>query len=153
VGSLVARLHARIVVTPEGCWEWTGCTTEFGYGRIALGSRNEGYDRTHRVMWRLVAGDIPPGMCVLHQCDNPPCCNPAHLFLGTLLDNSLDMMSKHRGRAQLPRGEAHPSARLTDIDIARLRGLVPIVRNYAELGRRFGISKQHARDLALGAKR
>jgi len=63
----------------------------------------------HRVAWELTSGPIPDGMQVLHACDNPPCFNPEHLFLGTRSDNMVDMVSK--GRAVNPvaaLGERHP---------------------------------------------
>lgn len=73
--------------------------------------------------------------------------------VGTQVDNIHDMWRKHRQAGQIPAGEAHPDARLTDEQVAELRSLVPVVGNYAALGRRYGITKQHARALALGMKR
>lgn len=147
------RLDAKCVATANGCVEFTGARTEHGYGRLSRGGRGSGYERAHRVAWELANGPIPAGMWVLHRCDNPPCCNPKHLFLGTATDNVADMMAKGRGSGHIPSGEAHPDARLTDGDVAALRELAPSIGNYAALGRTFGISKQHARDLVLRLKR
>lgn len=72
--------------------EWTGATLK-GYGQIGDG-RCLRY--THRVAWELVNGPIPDGMHVCHHCDNPPCCNVDHLFLGTDADNNADMIAKGR---------------------------------------------------------
>jgi hypothetical protein len=151
--SIAERLAARILVVEGGCWEWQGSRNTFGYGRISRGSRGSGVEAAHRVAWKLAHGPIPDGQYVLHRCDNPPCCNPEHLFLGSLKDNSDDMMSKGRGRAQIPAGERHPDARLSDEQIAQMRQVAPTLGNYAELGRRYGVSKQHARNVALGLKR
>lgn len=151
--SIRQRLDARCVVAANGCIEFVGARTEFGYGRITRGARGAGYERAHRVAWELANGAIPDGMWVLHSCDNPPCCNPDHLFLGDVTANVQDMISKGRGSGHLPSGEAHPGARLTDAQVTLLRSLAPTVGNYAELGRRFGITKQHARALVLGDKR
>jgi hypothetical protein len=71
------------------CIEWKGRTDKDGYGTI--GSR-----RAHRVAWEQTFGPIPDGLQVLHKCDNPPCCNPDHLFLGTRTDNMNDKVRKGR---------------------------------------------------------
>lgn len=148
---LAERLHRRLAPADNGCIVWTGSTAGHGYGRISRGPRGAGWAVTHRVSWELANGPIPAGLFVLHRCDNPPCCNPDHLFLGTLKDNTQDMLAK--GRHLVERGENHHDAKLMDADVAHLRALAPSVGNYAALGRMFGISKQHARSLALGHKR
>lgn len=152
--TILERLQAGLVELDTGCIVWTKATSHFGYGRISRGSRGCGYAATHRVAWELANGRaVPAGMYVLHRCDNPPCCNADHLFLGTLSDNTQDMISKGRARGWIPRGEHHPSARLTDDDIAEMRRLAPLLNNYAEIARRFGVSKQHARNVCRGVKR
>lgn len=75
------------------CREWPGRKGRNGYGLLTL---RGGTLYAHRVVWELVNGPIPEGMEVCHTCDNPPCCNPAHLFLGTHQDNMLDMAQKGR---------------------------------------------------------
>jgi hypothetical protein len=67
----------------------------------------------HRVSWEMHFGAIPHGLLVLHRCDNPPCVRPDHLFLGTIADNSRDMVAKGR--------EARPNARLTVADVQDIR--------------------------------
>jgi hypothetical protein len=75
------------------CWEWKRGKKGGGYGN----ARWKGHDAyAHRVVWELTNGLIPDGLLVLHACDNPPCCNPSHLFLGTAKDNILDAMRKGR---------------------------------------------------------
>lgn len=75
---------------PDECWEWQGRRSAKGYGR---GPHNE---PAHRFAYRMLVGRIPNGMLVCHHCDNPPCCNPAHLFVGTHADNMDDMVAKGR---------------------------------------------------------
>lgn len=96
ITPLADRLSRKLVTTSTGCWEFTGYRMPNGYGKIGLGSREDGNDLAHRVAWRLANGPIPAGMDICHRCDNPPCCNPAHLFLGTRLDNMSDMSRKGR---------------------------------------------------------
>lgn len=82
---------------PDSCWPWTGAAPKHrgGYGLFQSNQKPKG---SHRVAWEFANGPIPPGMQVLHRCDNPPCCNPAHLWIGTPQDNMSDKMNKGRGR-------------------------------------------------------
>lgn len=80
---------------PDGCWPWTGRLTSKGYGEYSLRAKSI---RAHRLALELSGVEIPTGMVVMHSCDNPPCCNPAHLAVGTTADNNRDMMSKGRFR-------------------------------------------------------
>ena len=79
------------------CWTWIGSCDADGYGTIML---NYIQWRTHRLAYHLSIGPIPPGMGVLHSCDNPPCCNPSHLRIGTNLDNMRDRSKRGRHRNQ-----------------------------------------------------
>ncbi len=98
--DLGTRLDRRTVKT-ESCWEWVGYKTpDQGYGQIAVNGKRR--RRVHRVAYELNYGPVPPGLCVLHRCDNRTCVRPDHLFLGTNQDNSDDMIAK--GRAWWQRG-------------------------------------------------
>lgn len=78
------------------CWHWLGAKKPSGYGNVR---RNKIYTSAHRVSWELTFGPIPKGMQVQHSCDNPSCCNPNHLMLGTVVSNYVDMVRKGRGNS------------------------------------------------------
>jgi hypothetical protein len=86
------------VAKGDGCWLWTASLGSTGYGQICVRDEKGQYRQTkaHRVSWILTNGPIPGGLQVLHKCDNPPCVNPDHLFLGTAIDNMRDMAAKGR---------------------------------------------------------
>lgn len=79
----------------NGCWNWTSNLDSRGYGQIR---RQRKTFHAHRFSWQLHKSEIPDGLCVLHRCDNPRCVNPEHLWLGTLSDNTQDMIAKGRSR-------------------------------------------------------
>jgi hypothetical protein len=79
------------------CWEWQRKRNRKGYGQLTLNGKQMG---AHRAAYILAVGAIPDGMQVLHSCDNPPCCNPKHLSLGTNLDNVRDCAAKGRRASQ-----------------------------------------------------
>jgi hypothetical protein len=91
----LAEYFQRYAQPAEGCWLWKGSISDKGYGCVHLSSpRQKLY--AHRLSWMAHFGPIPDGLHVLHHCDNPPCVNPSHLFLGTHQDNMRDMVEKRR---------------------------------------------------------
>lgn len=87
------RLLSRIDIRDDGCWIWSGTRNHKGYGQIVIDRQSK---VTHRVAYEEFVGPIPEGLLVCHHCDNPPCINPEHLFLGTHKDNKRDAMNKGR---------------------------------------------------------
>lgn len=106
--DFVDRFWGKTEEMPNGCLRWTSVVDRSGYGRVY--TRRTTTFAAHRLAWILTYGPIPQGMCVLHRCDNPPCINPAHLFLGTDKDNAMDRDGKGRNwySAQTVCKNGHP---------------------------------------------
>ncbi len=132
-------LFARFRRTESGCLEWTGNRTGQGYGRVTY--RKEPW-YTHRLAYELAHGPIPDGLYVCHHCDNPPCGEPSHLFLGDNQDNLDDMRSKGRGYVPDPkRGSEHPRTRLTDDVVLAIRAAHAGGESQAGIARRLMIER------------
>lgn len=145
------RFCTKYCVAASGCWEWTGGFTRGGYGRFRMGSvadGTRGQRRAHRVSWELFHGPIPNGYDVCHACDNPPCVNPDHLFLGTRKDNMVDMRRKGRAAAN----ERHPQAKLTDGQVAEIRALGGTMPQH-KIGSLFGVDQRHISRILSGSRR
>lgn len=137
---LVDRFTEKYEVDQKSqCWEWKGCKFDYGYGLIHVGKRR--HEVAHRVSYRLHCGDIPEGMIVRHQCDNPSCVNPDHLLLGTYLENMADMKSK--GRARI----------LTSNQVKEVLGLLDSGYSQTVVGRMFGVSRSTIADAIAAAAR
>ena len=96
-------------------------------------------ESTHRVAWKLANGPIPPRLMVLHSCDVPPCCNPAHLHLGTAADNSREMVE--RGRIGERRGEHCGNSKLKDTQVFEIRERYEAGgTTYQKLASEYGVS-------------
>lgn len=136
------------------CWPWTG-PRKRSYGSFKVndcGRRRVG--RAHRLAWTLANGPIPDGLCILHRCDNPPCCNPSHLFLGTQLDNIRDRDAKGRGGhgdGSYPQacGEMAYGAKLTEQAVRQIRIQAVSGCTYAEIASHHNVSAVTARNVAV----
>jgi hypothetical protein len=117
--NLRSRFMANVPTADENaCWEWTGRRHKAGYGVLDLDGRPQ---LATRVMWFLTHSEWPV-LNVCHACDNPPCVNPTHLWLGTDLDNARDRESKGRGRRGPPRlGREHHNCKLTPEAVINIR--------------------------------
>lgn len=122
----------------SGCWEWIASLDHQGYGHFKFNGKMVG---AHRMSYMIRCGDIPKGMCVLHKCDNPICVRPSHLFLGTLKDNTQDMLRK--GRFPNYQGENHNRSKLKNTDVIQIRALYYLGNSLKDLSKLFKISKPH----------
>lgn len=136
---LATRLWAKIAKAgPGDCWPWQGSPDANGYGRIGAGGKYGKSLLAHRAAYESAVGPIPPGLHVLHRCDNPPCCNPAHLWAGTDADNNADMIAKGRKRWRASQGTAHGCAKLTDAQVLAIRSAPGKQRDIAK---EYGVSQ------------
>jgi hypothetical protein len=143
VRTVEERFWSKVAIgSPGECWEWQRSRRGGGYGQFRV-SVGQSPQRSSRVAWTLACGPIPDGLWVLHRCDNPPCCNPAHLFLGSAIDNHWDMTVKGRARdfrtmpyAQVVEGVRH----LTDDEIRLARRLHDAGDSCRSIARRLGVA-------------
>lgn len=131
---------------PAECWPWTGARHERGYGLV----RKAGVlCRAHR--WAIQA---PTDLHVMHVCDNPPCCNPAHLRLGTHAENMADMARKGRsGSRSTPTGEANHLTAITDAQVVGMRLLAEMGVDVQRLARWYGVHKATVQRIITGRSR
>lgn len=108
--------HHVTATDPTECWEWQGSRDQRGYGYASVNGHTR---KAHQISYELHYGPIPEGKFPCHKCDNPPCCNPHHLFAGTPLDNMQDMKAK--GRDIKLRGEQVTMHKLTEGQVREIR--------------------------------
>lgn len=165
---------SRVLKTDgDECWLWQKGTTKSGYGQINARKISKYPMTCHRIAWELTYGPIPDGLHVLHECDNPPCCRPSHLFLGTQVINNEDRQKKGRtasgdkngSRTKRERnpfvvnggsgltGQSHPMAKLSDEQVLILLNEFSAGASKAALARKYCISNTHIARLVYGRSR
>lgn len=122
---------------PDACWPWLGGFAG-RYGQLSVGGRRQ---QAHRVAFHDATGIDPGDKCVCHRCDNPPCCNPAHLFLGTVRENTRDAMRKGR----LAVGERSARSTLTTAAVLAIRLRHAAGTRMCDLAREFGTTPTNIR--------
>lgn len=136
------------------CWEWQAYRDKDGYGRFTVRELFPSPKGAHQLAYILTKGPIPEGMNVCHSCDNPPCCNPDHLFLGTTLVNVRDKIAKGRiVVGVLPLGEDRPGATLRNDQAREIRALYAAGGiTQKQIARQFGTSRSTVAEIVQGKR-
>ena len=158
------RFHGRVEKQPSGCWHWVGYVSKkLKYGMFQCRRFSSKPFYSHRTAWELANGAIPGKLHVLHDCDNPVCCNPKHLFLGTQVDNNKDRDRKGRtasgdrngastqrhrnpfvkNRGSGLSGEAHPMTKISDAQVVRICKLHKKGWTMTRLAKKYKLSIAH----------
>ncbi len=130
-------IRKRTTIDPKsGCWVWNKSLDPYGYGRMyqAVSNTKRKCLFAHRITYKLFNGEFDEKLFVLHSCDNPPCCNPDHLFLGTNEENTADRHRKKRSA----KGEGHGMVKLTEDDVRAIR---KSSKTQKQLGDQYGVAE------------
>lgn len=141
----------RVDIKQSGCWEWNRYRDDDGYGRTRIG-KNRSQQRAHRISYEAFKESIPEGMVVMHSCDNPCCCNPDHLSVGTQLENIADSRNKRRGGSYWYPGAENPKSILTDDDVRAIRKLRAANMPYSKIAEQVKCGKTLAVLVATGKR-
>lgn len=136
------RFWSKVNKSKDGCWEWTGALCR-GYGWFHMNKKPR---YASRVAAFLVGklGSLDSDLHVLHSCDNPKCCNPDHLFVGTNADNVADRVKKGRTVSVPKHGESNGASKLSNQAVKTIRGLYFAAQtSQSKLAKMFGVKQPH----------
>jgi hypothetical protein len=135
-------------IDQNGCWNWPRSCASSGYGQIVIRDETGKHKCTnaHRVSWEVHKGPIPYGLAVCHHCDNPPCCNPDHLYLATKKQNWDDMRERKRN----PYGSRHGGARLNEEQVAVIKAKLASGKSQAHIGWEYGVAENTIGNIKRG---
>lgn len=132
----------------DECWLYVGGKDKDGYGLFQFAVKKT--IRAHRYSYEIYKGNIPDGILVCHSCDNPPCVNPKHLFLGTPKQNVEDCVKKDRRckiRESYNIGASHPRSKITETQVLEMRSLMKDGASKKDMAKKYGISQSSAFDI------
>lgn len=144
-GPIEVRFWSKVDRRGEDdCWLWLAGVRrkDEGYGAFWLNGRHQ---PASKVAWQITYGPVADGLEVCHRCDNPRCCNPKHLFVGTRLDNNDDKVAKKRH----PLGARNGCAKLTEDDVRSIRSIKG-KKTQAEIAALFGVTKSTVNNIYYG---
>lgn len=144
------RMMGRLDRTESGCWEYTARRDPDGYGMVGSGVSGRSV-RTHRLAYTVLKGPVPDGMMVCHTCDNPPCCNPEHLFLGTAKDNIGDCWAKNRASDRS--GSNNGASKLTTEQVSDIHARYKAKETMTSIAKIHGIGFQNVSLIVHGIHR
>ena len=135
----------RFVQVFPGCWDWSGFKDKNGYSRLNVGKLPK---LAHRLSLQIHGIDVPDDLCVLHTCDNPSCCNPKHLRIGTKGENNADMRLKKRSA----RGQRNGKAKLTNAEAIAIKAGLDRGESGKSLADQFNISQATVSSIRHGTR-
>jgi hypothetical protein len=141
------KLCSKIIINKNGCWEWQGARNEKGYGTVFYNSKPF---MCHRLMFKLFKDELK-NLIVCHHCDNPCCCNPSHLFLGTHKENINDCINKGRSKVFEKKHIAH-NAKLSKKEAGKIVEFLAMnpETGSRQLADKFKIPMSIAKDIKRG---
>jgi len=131
------------------CWNWIAFKNKAGYGQFKMDGKMH---RAHRVSYELYKGEITKGLVVRHSCDNTSCVRPEHLEVGTLQDNTDDMMKRgrHKCGITIQKGEKNGNVKLIEADIPQIRQMLQNGVYHKIIAELFGVSSQQISKINTG---
>ena len=149
INKEINRFWDKVTISsnPNSCWNWIAGKSTAGYGLFGL-SNSKKLIYAHRYSFELCYGIDPVTKCVCHHCDNPACCNPYHLFLGSSKDNSQDMVKKGRCKSTALLGTKNSCNRYSEETVHEVRNRA---KSYKYLQNKYGISISHIKQIRRGS--
>ncbi len=139
------RFMSHVEKKENGCWLWVGARNEKGYGIVGLRGITT---KAHRISYQMFVREISREECALHHCDNPPCCNPEHLFIGDRNENNQDMIRKGRYNRERKKrgyrlGENHQGNKFSDAVIRQVRRDRAKGMSYSKLAKKHSMNQAY----------
>jgi hypothetical protein len=149
--KLIKRFYSKLQIKgPNECWEFKGAN-RYGYGQLKLSNSRKIIQATH--VSYLISNkldSIPKGLHVCHRCDNPPCCNPQHLFLGTAKDNSDDKINKGRNKCGPQEGQKNGNSSLTEKQVKVIIKEIKLGKTNVSIAKEFSVTHSLISAIRLG---